>query len=94
MWVPLATYREVIFKLAKRHQWSQVARYDRRFRQEAAGKDDVRWEEENLSRQVKHSGPRLPAIKGAGKPGGWAQARARARTCACAGAVIRRKDLV
>ncbi len=49
MWVPLAAYREVIFKLAKRHQWSQVARYDRRFRQEAAGKDDVRWDEENLS---------------------------------------------
>ncbi len=49
MWVPLAAYREVIFKLAKRHQWAQVAWYDRRFRQEAADKDDVKWEEENLS---------------------------------------------
>ncbi len=49
MWVPLAAYREVIFKLAKRHQWSQVTRYDRRFRQEAAGKDEVKWDEENLS---------------------------------------------
>ena len=45
-------------------------------------------------RQVKHSGPRLPAIKGAGKPGGRAQAHVMARNCACAGAVIRRKDLV
>ncbi len=59
MWVPLATYRESIFKLAKRHQWNQVARYDRRFRQEAAGKDTVKWEEENLSLllDVVHSTP-------------------------------------
>lgn len=42
MWVLLAAYREIIFKLAKRHQWSHVARYDRRFRQEAAGKEDVK----------------------------------------------------
>ncbi len=49
MWVPLSAYREVIVKLAKRHQWTQVARYDRRFRQEAAGRAEVNWEEENLS---------------------------------------------
>ena len=49
MWVPLAAYREVIFKLAKRHHWSQVARYDQRFRHEAAGKEEVKWDEENLS---------------------------------------------
>ena len=49
MWVPLTAYREIIFKLAKRHQWSHVARYDRRFRQEAAGKEEVKWDEENLS---------------------------------------------
>ncbi len=49
MWVPLAAYRESIFKLARRYRWGQVARYDRRFRQEAAGKSDVQWEVENLS---------------------------------------------
>lgn len=49
MWVPLTAYREIIFKLAKRHHWSHVARYDRRFRQEAAGKEEVKWDEENLS---------------------------------------------
>ena len=73
MWVPLAAYREVIFKLAKRHQWSQVARYDRRFRQEAAGKDDVRWEEENLSLllDVVHSTPQVKSEpkQGAGVSG-------------------------
>ncbi len=59
MWAPLAAYREVIFKLAKRHQWSQVARYDRRFRQEVAGLKDVRWQEENLSLllDIVHSTP-------------------------------------
>ena len=73
MWVPLAAYREVIFKLAKRHQWAQVARYDRRFRQEAAGKDDVKWEEENLSLllDVVHSMPQVKAEprQGAGGSG-------------------------
>ena len=73
MWVPLAAYREVIFKLAKRHQWAQVARYDRRFRQEAAGKDDVKWEEENLSLllDVVHATPQAKAEprQGAGGSG-------------------------
>ncbi len=49
MWVPLMAYRESIVKIARRYPWQQVARYDRRFRQEAAGKADVRWEDENIS---------------------------------------------
>ncbi len=49
MWVPLAAYREIIFRLAKRAPWAKVARYDRRFRQEAAGKEDTKWDEENIS---------------------------------------------
>ena len=61
MWVPLSAYREIIFKLAKRHQWSHVTRYDRRFRQEAAGKEDVKWDEENLSLllDIVHSAPQV-----------------------------------
>ncbi len=57
MWVPLAAYREVIFRLARRHPWSQVVRYDRRFRREAAGRNDVKWDEENfpLMLDVTHS---------------------------------------
>ncbi len=59
MWAPLAAYREVIFKLARRHQWSQVVRYDRRLRREAAGKEEVKWDEENLSLllDIVHSAP-------------------------------------
>ena len=41
-------YREVIVKMARRHQWCHVAKYDRRFWQEAAGKKDVRWGEEKV----------------------------------------------
>jgi len=72
MWVPLAAYREVIFKLAKRHQWTQVARYDRRFRQEAAGKSDVKWEEENLSLllDVVHTAPQVKTEPRQGTGGG------------------------
>ncbi len=49
MWVPLTVYRESIFRLARRHPWFQVAKYDRRFRQEASGRDDVKWEKEKVS---------------------------------------------
>ena len=68
MWVPLTAYREVIFKLAKRHQWGQVARYDRRFRREAAGKEDVKWDEENLSLllDIVHATPPMDGKQGAG----------------------------
>ncbi len=48
MWLPLTTYREIIFKLARRHPWAQVVKYDRRFRQEAAGRDDAKWDEERV----------------------------------------------
>jgi len=33
MWLPLTAYRETIFRLARRHPWAQVVKYDRRFRQ-------------------------------------------------------------
>ncbi len=57
MWAPLAAYREVIFRLARRYPWAQVVRYDRRFRREAAGREDVKWDEENfpLMLDVTHS---------------------------------------
>jgi len=48
MWLPLTAYRETIFRLARRHPWAQVVKYDRRFRQEAAGRDDVKWEKEKV----------------------------------------------
>ncbi len=48
MWLPLTAYREIVFKLARRHPWAQVVKYDRRFRQEAAGREDVRWDEEKV----------------------------------------------
>ncbi len=46
---PLMAYRETIAKMARRHQWHHVVKYDRRFRQEAAGKKDVRWGEEKVN---------------------------------------------
>lgn len=48
MWLPLTAYREIIFKLARRHPWAQVVKYDRRFRQEAAGNVETRWDEERV----------------------------------------------
>ncbi len=48
MWLPLTAYREIIFKLARRHPWAQVVKYDRRFHQEAAGRDDAKWDEERV----------------------------------------------
>ncbi len=39
----LAAYREAIVETARRHKWEYVARYDRCFRLEAAGKPDVEW---------------------------------------------------
>lgn len=68
MWVPLMAYREVIAKLARRYQWSQVAMYDRRFRQEAAGKDEVKWEKVNMDLllDLVHD---LPQSKVEAKPG-------------------------
>ena len=49
MWLPLTAYRETIFRLARRHPWSHVVKYDRRFRQEASGREDVKWEKEKVS---------------------------------------------
>ena len=49
MWNPLMAYREIIMKMARRHRWEHVAKYDRRFRQEAAGKTEVKWEEEKMN---------------------------------------------
>ena len=40
---PLLCYREVIHRLTMSHPWSVVARYDRAFRQRAAGKKNVSW---------------------------------------------------
>ncbi len=48
MWEPLTAYREIIFKLARRHHWVHVVKYDRRFRQEAAGKT-AKWDEERVT---------------------------------------------
>ena len=42
-------YREIIVKMARCHRWEHVAKYDRRFRQEAAGKTEVKWEEEKMN---------------------------------------------
>lgn len=60
MWVPLTGYRESIFRLARRHPWGQVARYDRRFRQEAAGRKDVKWEKEKVSLVMEIMGVSTP----------------------------------
>ena len=49
MYEPLMAYRESIVRLAKRHPWQQVVKYDRKFRQEAAGRNDVKWGEEKTS---------------------------------------------
>lgn len=49
MWLPLTAYRETIFRLARRHPWVQVVKYDRRFRQEASGREDTKWEKEKVS---------------------------------------------
>ncbi len=49
MFETLMAYRESIVRLAKRHPWQQVVKYDRRFRQEAAGRSDVAWGEEKTS---------------------------------------------
>jgi len=46
MYEPLMAYRESIVRLAKRHPWQQVVKYDRRFRQEAARRNDVKWGEQ------------------------------------------------
>ncbi len=76
MWIPLAAYREVIFRLAKRHPWAQVVRYDRRFRREAAGRNDVVWGEENfpLMLDVTHSSQ--PTSSETKPGGGFASRRA------------------
>ncbi len=44
-----ATYREIMVRLARRHPWQQVVKYDRRFRQEAARKKGVKWGEEKTN---------------------------------------------
>lgn len=49
MWLPLSAYREVIFRLARRHPWALVAKYDRRFRQEAAALESPKWEKEKMT---------------------------------------------
>ncbi len=82
MWVPLSAYREIIFKLAKRYQWAQVAAYDRRFRQEAAGKEEVKWDEENLSLvlDIVHATPQVKTEPRHGaSAGGVLQKRAEQR---------------
>ncbi len=49
MFETLMAYRESIVRLAKRHPWHLVVKYDRKFRQEAAGRSDVAWGEEKTS---------------------------------------------
>ena len=42
---PLTAYREIVVRLARRHPWQQVVKYDKRFQQEAVGKKGVKWGE-------------------------------------------------
>ena len=53
MFGPLSAYREIVARLARSYQWSQVAKYDRAFRKLAAGKGKTFWlrEEASLVRQ-------------------------------------------
>lgn len=58
MWLPLATYRESINKMAMLYPWKKVVIYDREFRKEAGGNKDTKWEVEDLALRMdalKHS---------------------------------------
>ncbi len=70
MFEPLSAYREIVARLARAYQWSQVAKYDRAFRKLAAGKGKEVWpkEEASLVRQYL-SGHELKQAVGIGGPG-------------------------
>lgn len=70
MFEPLSAYREIVARLARAYQWSQVAKYDRAFRKLAAGKGKEVWpkEEASLVRQYL-SGHELKQAVGTGGPG-------------------------
>jgi len=42
MYESLMAYRESIVRLAKRHPWQQVVKYNRKFRRETARRNDVK----------------------------------------------------